>query len=364
MIIGILKENDPRVGMVPALLPKLHALKSSLHIETGAGEGAFFSDATYAEAGATVTTRREVLAKADVLVSFHAPADEDLRGLKSGAVVISLFQPYFNTEIVEHLKQFDILPFSMDMIPRTTLAQAMDVLSSMASVAGYKAVLAAAEHLPRYFPMLITAAGSIKPASVVVLGAGVAGLQAIATAKRLGAVVEASDPRSAAREEVLSLGAKFIEVAGAKDDKGAGGYAVQQSEEFLQRQKALVQERAMKADIIITTAQVRGGKSPILLPTSTVEKMKAGSVIVDLAASTGGNCELTQDNAIIQHKGVTIIGDSNLAAKMPVDASFLFANNVLNYLKIMLHEGEIRLDWNNEILAKSCLIPPAELSKS
>lgn len=355
MILGILNEDDQRVAIVPQLIKKFQKLGFEIWIENGAGDAAFYSDADFEAAGGKINTKTEILANSDVLVTYHPPSDEDLKALKSQALVISLFAPYIDDSIIEHLKQFDIIPFSLDMIPRTTLAQSMDVLSSMASVAGYRAVLEAANYLPRYFPMLITAAGSIKPCSVVVLGAGVAGLQAIATAKRLGAVVEASDPRAAAREEVLSLGGKFIEVEGAKDDTAAGGYAVEQSKEFLQKQAELVQERAAKADIIITTAQVRGRKSPILLPTSTVEKMKKGSVIIDIAASTGGNCELTQDGKVVVHNGVTIIGDSNLAAKMPTDASFLFANNIHNYLKIMVKDGQINLDWDNEIIAKSCL---------
>ncbi len=355
MILGILNENDRRVAIVPQLIQKFQKLGFEIWIETGAGDAAFFSDVDFQAASGKVTSKTEILTNVDVLVTYHPPSADDLRLLKPKTIVVSMFAPYIDDTIIEDLQQFDIIPFSLDMIPRTSLAQSMDVLSSMASVAGYKAVLEATNYLPRYLPMLITAAGSVKPASVVVLGAGVAGLQAIATAKRLGAVVEASDPRAAAREEVLSLGAKFIEVAGAKDDSNAGGYAVEQSEDFLRKQKELVQERAMKADIIITTAQVRGRKSPILLPQSTVERMRAGSVIVDLAASTGGNCELTQDGKVIVHNGVTIIGDSNLASKMPSDSSFLFANNIHNYLKIMVKDGQIDLDWNNEIIAKSCL---------
>ena len=355
MILGILNENDQRVAIVPQLIKKFQKLNFEVWIESKAGESANYSDAEYEAANGKVTNKEEILSNADVLVTYQPPSDADLRQLKSKTLVISLFAPYIDDSVVERLKQFDIIPFSLDMIPRTTIAQSMDVLSSMASVAGYRAVLEAANYLPRYFPMLITAAGSIKPCSVVILGAGVAGLQAIATAKRLGAVVEASDPRAAAREEVLSLGAKFIEVEGAKDDSAAGGYAVEQSKDFLERQKAHVQERAMKADIIVTTAQVRGRKAPILIPASTVEKMKTGSVIVDLAASTGGNCELTQDGKVIKHNGITIIGDSNLAAKMPTDSSFLFSNNIHNYLKIMVKDGKIDLDWENEIIAKSCL---------
>lgn len=267
-----------------------------------------------------------------------------------------MFQPFADPDVVQRLSQYGVSAFSMDMIPRTTLAQSMDVLSSMASIAGYQAVLEAARYLPRYFPMMITAAGSLKPAKVLVLGAGVAGLQAIATARRLGAIVEAFDTRSAAKEEVLSLGARFIEVEGAREDKGAGGYAIEQSEDFLKRQREEVKSRAEKSDIIITTAQVRGRKAPTLVTRDTVENMRPGSVVVDLAASTGGNCELTQDNAVIVHKGVTIVGNSNLAALLPQDASFLFNNNVLNFMKLFIKEGQLVLDKQNEIISQSLII--------
>ena len=240
------------------------------------------------------------------------------------------------------------------MIPRTTIAQSMDILSSMAGLSGYKSIIKAAELLPKIFPMTITAAGSIKPVKVVVLGAGVAGLQAIATAKRLGAVVEASDPRQAAKEEVLSLGAKFIEVEGALEDKSAGGYAVKQSKEYLAKQKEEVSKRLMQADVVITTAQVFGSKSPILISKDIVEKMNYGSIIIDLASSTGGNCELTQDTKIIDHKGVKIVGNSYLAAELSHDASNLFSNNVFNFINYIINENEF-INEEDEIL-KSCKI--------
>lgn len=352
MIVGVLKETTQnRVAIVPKTVKKLKGLNCEVYIESGAGDKAYFSNDDYTAEGASIQSRGEILANADIVIAVEPPADDDLSKMKSKAAIVSMFQPYFDESIKERLAKFDIIPFSMDMIPRTTIAQSMDILSSMASVAGYKAVLAAAHHLPNYYPMLITAAGSIKPSTVVVLGAGVAGLQAIATAKRLGAVVEAFDVRAAAKEEVQSLGAKFIEVEGAADSKDAGGYAVQQSEDFIKRQRALVQERAIKANVIITTAQVRGRKAPILVPASTVEKMKPGSIIVDLAASTGGNCELTEDGKISVHHGVSIIGDSNLADKMPNDSSTLFSNNVFNFLKLVItKEGDFNLDMDNEIV--------------
>lgn len=355
MKLGILKERgDRRVALVPATLPKLKELGLELLVEKGAGEAAMFKDADY-EPFATLVSRQDLLDQSDILVSIQPLSDENYQSLREDTVVISLFQPYVDATITDKLRDWKLRAFSFDMIPRTTLAQSMDVLSAMASVAGYRAVLEAASHLPRYFPMMITAAGSIPPAKVLVLGAGVAGLQAIATARRLGAQVEAFDTRAAAKEEVESLGAKFVEVAGAKDDKGAGGYAVEQSEDFLKRQREEVQIRASKADVVITTAQVRGRKAPILLPKETVEKMKQGSVVIDLAASTGGNCELTQNDKVIVHNGVTIIGNSNLAAQMPQDSSTLFSNNALNFLKLLIKKGELDLDFENEILRESCL---------
>lgn len=355
MKIGIPKEiDDKRVAVVPPVLPKIKSLGVEILVEKDAGAASSYADETYADQ-ATICSRQQLLTDSDIIISVNPLSDDDLGKIKKDTLLISLFQPHFDESHVEKLKSHKLQGISMDMIPRTTLAQSMDVLSSMAAIAGYKAVLTAAEHLPRYFPMMITAAGSIKPAKVLVLGAGVAGLQAIATARRLGSVVEAFDVRAAAKEEVESLGAKFVEVAGAKDDKGAGGYAVEQSEDFIKRQQAEVQNRAMNADVIITTAQVRGRKSPTLIPASTVEKMKNGAVIVDLAASTGGNCELTQDNKTINHKGVTIIGDSNLAAKMPQDASLLFCNNVLNFLKLIIKDGVLNLDTSNEIVGAALI---------
>lgn len=350
MKLGIAKElQDTRVAIVPATLSKLKDLGLEILLEDGAGKKAMHPNSEYQE-NASVVSRAELLSQSDILLSISPLPEKELKSLKKEIVLISQFEPYFDKTITDKLRELNLRAFSMDMIPRTTLAQAMDVLSSMASIAGYKAVLEAARLLPRYFPMMITAAGSIRPAKVLILGAGVAGLQAIATARRLGAMVEAFDTRSAAKEEVLSLGAKFIEIEGATEDTGAGGYAVAQSEDFLKRQRAEVQSRASKSDIIITTAQVRGRKAPLLVPKETVENMKEGSVIVDLAASTGGNCELTQDNQLIVHKGVQILGNSNLASLMPQDASLLYSNNVLNFLKILIKDGALNLDMDNEII--------------
>jgi H+-translocating NAD(P) transhydrogenase subunit alpha len=356
MILGLLNEpQDARVALTPANLAKLKAPELQFLVEKGAGADSFFSDEEYAT-HAQISTRADILRTADVVVSVFPPTENERAQMKKGAVTISQYQPYVDPGISAQLQAQGLVAFSMDMIPRTTLAQAMDVLSSMASIAGYQAVLLAATHLSRYFPMMVTAAGSIKPSKVLVLGAGVAGLQAIATARRLGAAVEAFDTRQAAKEEVESLGAKFVQVEGAVDDRGAGGYAVQQSEEFLARQRAEVQARAEKADVVICTAQVRGAKAPTLLTADTVGKMRPGSVVVDLAASTGGNCELTQNNQTIRHQGVTIIGDSQLAARMPQDASTMFGNNVANFLKLIINkDGQLHLDFNNEIVGGSCI---------
>ncbi|MCB0664814.1 MAG: NAD(P) transhydrogenase subunit alpha [Saprospiraceae bacterium] len=352
MKIGILAEqNDQRVAIVPGIAKKLQELGCKIVLENDAGLQAGFSNDKYEDA--EVASRVDVIKNADLLISIEPLSEEELKQAKKDVLTVAEYKPFFDKEVSERLKKIGVRAISMDMIPRTTLAQSMDVLSSMASIAGYKAVLSAALKLPRYFPMMITAAGSIKPAKVLILGAGVAGLQAIATAKRLGAQVEAFDTRSAAKQEVQSLGARFVEVAGAKEDTGAGGYAVEQDEDFIKRQREEVQKRAMNADVIITTAQVRGRKAPILVPKSTVEAMKPGSVIVDLAASTGGNCELTQDRKIIQHKGIWIIGDSNLANEMPEDASTLYANNLLNFLKLIIKEGELNLNFEDEIVNSS-----------
>lgn len=356
MIIGVLKEEaDTRVGLTPDVVKKLTEHNQVL-VEAAAGSQTYIPDAEYEEAGATIKPRDYIVSASTLLLSILPPADEVLAKLPQGAAVISSFRPYEDSSVPEQLSRYPITVFSMDMMPRTTLAQDKDVLSSMASMAGYRAVLEAATHLPRYFPMLTTAAGSIPPAKVLILGAGVAGLQAIATAKRLGAVVEAFDTRPAVKEEVQSLGAKFVEVEGARDDKDAGGYAVEQTEEYKQKQRDLIFDRATKSDVIITTALLRGKKAPILITTKMVEQMKPGSVVVDLAAVGGGNCELTENNATIDHQGVTIIGDSALEAKMPMHASQLFAKNVFNFLKVLLKDGDLHLDMENPLVKGTCIV--------
>ncbi|MGB0982792.1 MAG: Re/Si-specific NAD(P)(+) transhydrogenase subunit alpha [Saprospiraceae bacterium] len=358
MKVGILKEaNEARVSIIPDTVKKLVGLGHSCLVETGAGLESFSSDKDYKAAGAVVTDRKEVINTVDLLISITPIAPNELKNALSHLTQIALFEPFNAPDRIKNYAQAQHNAFSLDMIPRITIAQSMDVLSSMASIAGYKAVLLAANLIPSYFPMLSTAAGSIPPAKVLILGAGVAGLQAIATAKRLGAVVEASDVRAAAKEEVMSLGGKFIEVEGATDDKGAGGYAVEQSEDFKKRQQALVQAKAKKADVIITTAQLRGRPAPTLIPASTVNEMRAGSVIIDLAASTGGNCELSKDNETVNHNGVRIVGNSNLAALVSSDASSLFSRNIFNFLKHLTDkEGQFKFDMEDKITASALIV--------
>lgn len=362
MKIGVLKENnDSRVAIVPEVVSKLIGEKNQLFIEKGAGETAYFSDKEYKEAGAELVSREDLLKSCDLVISIHPPTVEDMGKMQKGRNLVSSFQPFFTKKYVEQAQPFGLNLFSLDMIPRITIAQSMDVLSSMASIAGYKAVVNATNLLPRYFPMLTTAAGSIPPAKVLVLGAGVAGLQAIATAKRMGAIIEAFDTRAAAKDEVQSLGAKFVEVEGARDDKSAGGYAVEQTEEYIQKQKALIHEKVTKADVVICTAQVRGRKAPILVTKAMVEEMKPGSVIIDLASSTGGNCELTQDGKTITYNNVIILGDSELAAQMPMHASQLYAKNIHNFLKVLLKDGELQLNMENPIIKSCCVVHEGQL---
>lgn len=367
MIIGILKEptDERRVVVLPEIAGQLVKMNFEVQVETNAGTASFASDADYHQVGAKSISRSELLKNADLLLAITPPADEELAKLKPAAMLLAVFQPLFNKELVMQLLEKNITSFSMDMVPRTSRAQTMDILSSQATVAGYKAVLTAAMQLPKFFPMFMTAAGSIKPAKVLILGAGVAGLQAISTARRLGAVVEAFDTRSAVKEEVKSLGAKFIEVEGAAESATAGGYAVEQTKEFLDKQKQRIFESAIKADVIICTAQIPGRKAPLLIPKTTLDAMKAGAVIVDLAASTGGNCEMSKNNeTVVTENGIAIIGDSNLPATMPADASKMFGKNVLNFLKLMLKDGQVNLNFEDDIVRETCITHQKEILNS
>ena len=358
MILGILKEtnNDKRVSLLPEQAAVLVAKQVSVIVETGAGNAAYAADATYTDKNVSVKDRATVLSTSDLVLSINPLSASEMAQLKPGAVVLGTFQPLFNTDLVKQAIDKKASLFSMDMIPRTTRAQSMDVLSSQANIAGYRAVLLAATMFPKYFPMFMTAAGSIPPAKMVIIGAGVAGLQAIATAKRLGAVVEVSDTRPQVKEEVMSLGAKFIEVEGAADASKAGGYAVEQSDEFKQRQQQRLAESIAKADIIITTAQIPGKKAPVLITDAMLKSMKPGSVVIDLAAATGGNTAVTKNNETIVYEGVTILGNSNLASDMPSDASKLYGKNILNFLQLIItKEGALELNFEDDLVKGCCM---------
>jgi NAD(P) transhydrogenase subunit alpha len=358
MILGILKEtnNDKRVSLLPEQAAVLVAKQVSVIVETGAGSAAYAADATYTDKNVSVKDRSTVLSTADLVLSINPLSSAEMAQLKPGAVVLGTFQPLFNIDLVKQAIDKKASLFSMDMIPRTTRAQSMDVLSSQANIAGYRAVLLAATMFPKYFPMFMTAAGSIPPAKMVIIGAGVAGLQAIATAKRLGAVVEVSDTRPQVKEEVMSLGAKFIEVEGAADASKAGGYAVEQSEDFKQRQQQRLAESIAKADIIITTAQIPGKKAPVLITDAMLKSMKPGSVVIDLAAATGGNTAVTKNNETIVYEGVTILGNSNLASDMPSDASKLYGKNILNFLQLIItKEGALELNFEDDLVKGCCM---------
>jgi NAD(P) transhydrogenase subunit alpha len=357
MIIGVLREpsHESRVSVLPEMSTAIIKKGVQVLIEPGAGEKAFAADGDYALTGAVVTPRDQIIREADVILSMHQPETHEWPALQS-KVIIGIFQPLYHPAIIEQWASLKITSFSLDMLPRTTRAQSMDVLSSQANIAGYKAVLTAANTYSRYFPMLMTAAGSIAPAKVLILGAGVAGLQAIATAKRLGSVVEVFDTRPAVKEEVMSLGAKFVEVEGAADASSAGGYAVEQTPEFMQRQKDKIAESIAKADIVISTAQIPGRRAPVLITADMIAQMKKGAVIVDLAAATGGNSELTVNNETIVHNGVTIIGNSALPASMPSDASKLYGKNVFNFLQLIIgKEGSLNLNFADDLVAGCCI---------
>ncbi len=357
MKIGLLKEPSPetRVSLLPEHITVLKKWNVEILVEHNAGEKAFASDDKYFAAGADMDTRENILQKADLVLSINSLSIADINCCKA-KILFGLFHPLFNFSAIKDCAEKGFTIFSIDMLPRTTRAQSMDVLSSQANIAGYKAVLLAANLFPRYFPMFMTAAGSVPPAKVLILGAGVAGLQSIATARRLGAVVEVFDTRPAVKEEVMSLGAKFIEVEGAADASSAGGYAVEQTEEFMQRQKEKIAESVAKADIIITTAQIPGKKAPVLITEEMIGAMKTGSVIIDLAASTGGNTAVTKNNETVDHHGVSIVGNSNLPADMPSDASKLYGKNILNFLQLIIgKEGDLKLNFEDDLVKGTCI---------
>ncbi len=355
MIIAILNEEDFRIAIVPENIASFNQWGLKFLVDNNIKNKVEFN---YPKK--LFKSRKKILSEADIFITLNPLVKEEVKLAKKNAVFISRFAPYDNPKILSLLENKFHTVFSLDMIPRITVAQSSDVLSSLSSLAGYKAILLATEYFSRYIPMLTTAAGTIAPAKVMVLGAGVAGLQAIATAKRLGAVVSAFDTRVAAKTEVMSLGAKFIEVKGAVDDKSAGGYAVEQDKNYKKKQREEIYKNIIKNDIIITTAQIRGKPAPRLIDKKMIYSMNHGSVIIDMASATGGNCEFSQDGKIIKKNGVTIIGDSDLSKRLPYHASILFSRNVLNFFKFMVIDGKINLDniikMEHEVIKKSCII--------
>jgi NAD(P) transhydrogenase subunit alpha len=354
VVVGVLTETaaqETRVALVPEIATKLKTIGVRVLIERGAGAQAHFPDALYADA--EFSDAATILSSADVVLKVQPPSLAEVAALKKGAVIVGFMQAYARPELVKALQERAITSFAMELVPRISRAQSMDALSSQASVAGYKAALIAADTLERFLPMLTTAAGTIRPASVLVIGAGVAGLQAIATAKRLGAVVEAYDVRSATKDQIKSLGAKFVETGVSAE--GAGGYARELTPEERAKQQEVLDARIAASDAVISTASVPGRAAPRIILKAAVERMKAGSVIVDIAAEQGGNCELTKAGETVLHGSVKILGPVNLAATLPYHASEMYSRNLFNFLKPALPKGELVIDWNDEVFAGAVL---------
>jgi NAD(P) transhydrogenase subunit alpha len=360
VVVGVLKEaaaNETRVALTPEIAGKLKGLGARVLVERGAGTAAQFTDNAYGDA--ELTDAPAILSGADILLCVQPPSIETVNALKPGAVVAGFMQAYARQDLVRALKDRRITSFAMELVPRISRAQSMDALSSQASVAGYKAALIAANALKKFLPMLTTAAGTIRPASVLVIGAGVAGLQAIATAKRLGAVVEAYDVRSATRDQVKSLGAKFVETGVSAE--GTGGYARELTAEEKAKQQEVLDARIAASDVVISTAAIPGRAAPRIVSRAAVERMKPGSVLVDIAAEQGGNCELTRAGETIDHGGVTIIGPVNLPATLPYHASEMYARNLFNFLKPAMPKGEFAVDWKDEVFAGAALTHEGEI---
>jgi NAD(P) transhydrogenase subunit alpha len=349
-------QGETRVALVPDSIKLLLKQKHAVLVQSGAGDAASIPDAQFEAAGARIVAEAaELLRMADCLLKIRPLSLQDAKLVPEGKAVIGFLAPLRNPDLAQILAQRRVTSFSLDAIPRITRAQSMDTLSSMATIAGYRAVLLAASHLPKFLPMLTTAAGTIRPAQGLILGAGVAGLQAIATSRRLGAVVEAFDVRPAVKEQVKSLGAAFVEIPVAENLEDKGGYAKQVSAETLAQQQKLLHQRAKLADFIISTAQVPGKPAPRLITREMVADMKPGSVIIDLAAESGGNCELTQADQIVRDHGVTILGPTNLPALLPLDASRMFARNLATFIQEITNENGFTMDWKNEIFAQTCI---------
>jgi NAD(P) transhydrogenase subunit alpha len=357
MQVAVPRETAPgerRVALVPETVSKLRDAGFEIRVERGAGDAAGFSNHRYAEAGADLVDSGSLLAGADGVVCVAKPSPEKVAVMAPGTVLIGFLQPLTDTEGIAQLRERGVVAFAMESIPRITRAQSMDALSSQATIAGYKAVLLAADRVPKLFPMLMTAAGTIAPVRALVIGAGVAGLQAIATARRLGAVVSAFDVRPAVKEQVESLGASFLDL-GVRAEETAGGYATELTPEQREQQQTALEERIPEFDVVITTAAVPGRPAPRLIPAAAVEKMVPGSVVVDLAAETGGNCELTVPGEIVEHGGVSIVGTTNLPSSMAFHASQLYSRNVAALLQHLAPSGELVLDWEDEITAGACV---------
>jgi NAD(P) transhydrogenase subunit alpha len=360
MRVAVPKETAPgerRVALVPETVSKLRDAGFEVRVEHGAGSSAGFSDDDYAAVGAELADSASLLTGADSLVAVSPPSADVISSLAAGTVVIGFLEPLTDQEGIARLQERGVIAFAMESIPRITRAQSMDALSSQATVSGYKAVVLAADRIPRLFPMLMTAAGTIAPVRALVIGAGVAGLQAIATARRLGAVVSAFDVRPAVAEQVESLGATFLDL-GVRAEETAGGYATELTPEQEAQQQAALDERIPDFDVVVTTAAVPGRPAPKLIPASAVERMRPGSVIVDLAAETGGNCEVTVPGEVVEHHGVTVIGTRNLASSMAYHASQLYSRNVGALLLHLAPEGELTLDWDDEITSGACVTRP------
>ncbi len=356
MIIGIPKETlagETRVAMMPTEIKRIVSDNITIQIESGAGEGAHVSNADYEAVGAIIV--ENIYSEAEILVKINPPSEEELNKIKDGTTLISLLAPFTNHTTVKALADKKITSFCLELIPRTTYAQSMDVLSSQATVGGYRAVLNASTHLGKFFPMLMTPAGTIKPSTVLVLGAGVAGLQAIATASRLGAKVEAFDVRPAAREQVESLGAKFLYMDLDDSSETDSGYAVEMNEEFIRKEMELLHEAAKRVDVIITTALIFGKPAPILIKDYMVKDMQSGSCIIDMAAENGGNCELTKPGEVVQIEGVTVDGRLNLPAQVPTHASLMLSKNLAKLLSDIIKEDALQVDFENDI-TKGCVV--------
>jgi proton-translocating NAD(P)+ transhydrogenase subunit alpha len=368
MKIGVPKEtalNERRVALTPEIAGRLVKSGLTICVQRGAGTAASFGDDAYGAAGATlVAAADEVFGQSDVVLKVQPPSSDEVRLCRAGAALVALFQPSTEQEAVAQLAARKVTAFSLALLPRITRAQAMDVLSSQATVAGYKAVLLAAARSGRLFPMLVTAAGTLFPARVLILGAGVAGLQAIATARRLGAVVSAFDVRPVVKEQVESLGAKFLELQIGEQAEAAGGYAKQLSEETHRRELAFIAQHVKDADVVITTAAIPGRRAPILITADAATAMKPGSVIVDMAIETGGNCELTEAGTEVVRNGVIILGPLNLPSTLPVHASQMYARNISSFLSLLIKDGALRLDFTDEIIRETCVTHAGEVRKS